>query len=186
MNSANSLKKILAVNALLILFFCIAYYILFSNIKSKNEEASRLKGEFSAQVKNQEQSVFAERMIQNADTEISSVSGSIIQSDGDVDFIENLEKEAKNNGLSITISSLVFEDDPLLEKNQLASLKITAKTKGSWLGNYRFLTYIESLPFKVKINKFVLAKNTSTDLGVGSAGPSLWESAFEIRVLKYK
>ena len=99
MNSANSLKKILAVNALLILFFCIAYYILFSNIKSKNEEASRLKGEFSAQVKNQEQSVFAERMIQNADTEISSVSGSIIQSDGDVDFIENLEKEAKNNGL---------------------------------------------------------------------------------------
>ncbi|KKR31515.1 MAG: hypothetical protein UT65_C0024G0002 [Parcubacteria group bacterium GW2011_GWF2_39_8b] len=187
MNNINSLKKILVVLIICIIWFCSIYYIIFSNIKNKNEQTGRLISELNAQVKKQENSLLVERMIKNADSNINLIDSSIIAKDGDVGFIENLERIARESGLEMTIQSLIFEDDPSFASTTLTSLKITAKTKGAWLGSYKFLAHMESLPFKIKINKFVLVKNISdADSEIKNAEPSLWESTFEIRVLKYK
>jgi hypothetical protein len=130
-----------------------------------------------------------QKKINDIDLEINLINNSIIPKEGEIEFIENLELIARENGLSMEINSLVFDDNLNLASSSTEILKIKAKTKGSWSGNYEFLARLESLPVKIKINKFGLT-NTSSDIISGVSKNSLlnniWQSTFEIDVLKYK
>ena len=182
-------KRILVITSLFVAGFCLLSYIVFFDIKHKNERVSLLEHEMSFQSKKRDYMISMERMVQNADSDITLINNSIIPSDGDVRFIESLETMAHDNGLDITIDSLTFEDSRLLASSSVTALKVKAKTKGHWLGAYTFLSQIESLPFKVKIDKFALINaKDETDISANKTGApkSAWQSTFEIRVLKYK
>ena len=109
----------------------------------------------------------------------------MVSVDGDVKFIENLESLARENGLSIDIDSLNFEDNTKLLPNNMTIFRVRAKTSGNFFGTYKFLSLVESLPFKVKIQNFTLS--TASEEGVLNVKKSnIWQSKFEISVLKYK
>lgn len=182
-------KKILIILGLFVVGFFLLSYIVFFDIKHKNERISAMEHELSFQSKKQEYMTSMERVIQNSDSDITRINDSIIPSDGDVRFIESLESIARGGGLSIDIESLTFEDSRLLASSSMTILKVKAKTKGKWLGTYKFLTQIESLPFKVKIDKFALAnvkEETDIDAKKTDTASSIWQSTFELKVLKYK
>ena len=181
-------KKILIILGLCVIGLCLLIYILFLDIKGKNERISVIEHELSFQSNKQEYMVSMERVIQKADSDITRVNNSIIPSDGDVRFIESLETIAHDNGLSIDIDSLTFEDSRALASSSMTTLKVKAKTEGGWSGTYRFLFLIESLPIKVKIDKFTL-NNIKDEANLSAdkvSSRSAWQSAFEMRVLKYK
>ena len=174
---------------LAVIFLGAGCYYIFHDIKNKNESISNLQNELTIKTQNQKYMIEAERIIKNSKSDITFVNNSIIATDGDVSFIEDLEALGRSEGLSVSIDSLIYEDDPSLASSTVTTLKIKAKTSGSWSGNYRFLEEIESLPFKVKVNSFNLV-SVSEIGGPDSKQPTPqtlgWQGTFEIQVLKYK
>ena len=178
-----SLRITMITLSIIALLSFTTYYFLFRDIKTKNEHISTMEHLLSIQDKKREYLISMQRIIQNLDPDISRINNSIIANGEDVQFIENLESLAHDNGLSIDIDSLVFEDDQKLASSTITTFKIKAKTKGEWLGTYTFLAQIESLPFKIKVNKFTMKSEESSDPKLISNN---WRTDFEIRLLKYK
>jgi D-arabinose 5-phosphate isomerase GutQ len=128
-------------------------------------------------------------MVDDMSTEINAIDNSIVSKNGEVGFIESLESLARENGLSIEISSLTFDNNASLASSSINILNVKAKTDGSWFGNYAFLSRLESLPFKVKINMVSLtnsSSNVTSDVNNSNPSNDTWQSVFEISVLKYK
>ena len=182
-------KKILIVPGIFIIGFCILYYFVFVDIKNRNERISLLEHELKRETTKSEYITSLEHILVNADSDIARINNSIIPNDGDVEFIENLEKMARENNLLIEINSLVFENNSAFASTSLTLLKINAQTKGDWLGSYTFLNQIESLPIKVKIKRFDFTNSileTNSDITKSIKSNSVWQSTFEIFLLKYK
>lgn len=185
MKSRNFYKNILIIIGLVSLSFFVAHYFVYQDIKSKNENITTLSQQIDLESSRQEYLLSTERMIKSIRSDIDKINNSIISVDGNVEFIEGLESVAKNNGLTITIESLIIEDDPAVSSNEITTLKVKARTKGGWVGTYTFLKQIESLPYKIKINQFSML-NPLDEASVSEPNVSEWTSTFEIRVLKYK
>lgn len=182
-------KKILIVLGLVIIALCVFYFVFFMKIKSKNEHISLLEQDLSLQNKKQDYVFVMRKMVQNADTQIRQINDSIIQQDGEVHFIETLESLARESGITISIDSISVENDPAFADSEITSLKVKAKTEGSWSGTYVFLTQLESMPYKIKIDNFGLV-SLKEDVPLDQKRPTLartnWQVSFQIHVLKYK
>ena len=182
-------KKILIISGLGVIGLCILHYLTYIDIKNKNENISILENNLFSQSNKQELTNSMESMVKNFDSDIKLVNNSIVSSDGDVLFIEDLESSAKSNGLDIQIDSLVFQDDKQLSSSTITFFNIKAKTTGGWLGTYLFLAQLELLPIKVKINSYSLnniSDSGENDIKKGGTQGNTWQSNFEINVLKFK
>ncbi len=161
--------------ALISLFLFAIMYFVYSNIKNINQKISLSQNELDLSNERRDYLLSEQKTISDLGPDIVRVNGSIIPNGEDVKFIEDLQALATQDGLSMDINSLSFEDDPKISSSSITYFKIVAETKGSWSGNYNFLAQIEALPFKVKISKFSLQSESDG-----------WKSDFEIRLLKYK
>ncbi|MBA3733486.1 hypothetical protein H0W91_03895 [Patescibacteria group bacterium] len=184
----NSYKKILIVLGVAAVAFTGVYFLVFKDIRSKNEHASSVLDDLSKQGIKQSYFLSMQRTLENINPEISLINDSIVSKDGDVRFIEDLESMARSNGLSIEIQSLSFEESAT-ESNNFLVFKIRAKTEGGWKGTYTFLTELESLHYKTKISNFsLLNTNIQADIGTSTTNKTTntWKSTFELEVLKNK
>ncbi len=186
MSTPNSFKKIIALLTAIVLILLSAQYFLYVEISTKNKKISEMVNNLDSQENRQDYLISMQNLLNSMSSDIDAINGSIVSSDADVQFIEYLESLARDNGVNIKIDSLSFEDSAILKGTNVTSFKIKASTFGSWRGTYAFLSQLESMQYKVKINKFS-AVSQSTDLGdqiKKSTGE--WKSNFEIVVLKYK
>ncbi len=174
MKSYTHYKGILILLTCIILVNFFGIYFLFKGIQTKNEHISILKNNMTGQFAKQNYLISTKRIIESISADIERVNNSIVASDGDVAFIENIESLARNDGVEINIESLSFNDGK--DKNsQVINFNIRAVVRGGWSDTYKFISKIESLPVKVKINSLNL-----------SAVNHIWESSMELSVLKYK
>jgi len=174
------LKRILVELSVLVLFIFAVCYFFFEDIKNKNQNYHLISDGLSAQNSRINYLVSTQKTIDGLDSQIRLMNDSVVSKEGEVGFIEELESIARESGLSIAIDSLVLDNNLELAPNSIDILKIKGKVAGSWSGNYKFLARLESLPVKVKINRFSLT-NTSSEETVGK-----WQGVFELDVLKYK
>jgi Tfp pilus assembly protein PilO len=189
MINSKFIKKIIILLILIEILICVMYYFGFVNLKKKNENISVLRNNLSSQIEKQQYMFSTQKMMKNTDSDITRVNNSLIQKDEDIKFIENIEGIARGNGLIIKIDNLAFEDDPSFSSNGLTILRIKASMSGNWAGMYSFLSQIETLPSKIRIDKFALTNNAgqiSTDAEKPTAPGNDWQGVFEISVLKYK
>ncbi len=182
MKNEPSKKTVITLGFVILVCFAL-FVLLFIDIRNKNVRASTLVRDTALQVEGQQYLIALKRTIENTSSDITRVKDSIIPSDGDVQFVEDLESTARAKGLEVTIDSLTFDDVPLATSSpDITAFKVKAEVKGSWSGVYTFLGVLESLPYKIKINTFNLV-NTSDS---GKSKSTVWQGTFEIIVLKYK
>ena len=183
-----SLKGILCLFAFLVVLLFVDIFILFQNVKNQNENVSKTQNEISHSEKQNEYTASLRESLQNSNSEIAKVNNSILSSDGDVAFIEQLENTAKENGVGIIIESLSVEDIPNVVSGDLTSFKIRAEAEGGWNGMMAFLTKLESMPYVARVEELDLANSSDNPLSQTTPVASLqsWQSVFEIRVLQYK
>lgn len=187
MFNQKSFKQILVILCIIAAAFFVAYYFLYEDVKGKNEHISSLVQDLDFQSSRQEYLISTQRMIQNINSDIDRINNSIVATDGDVKFIEGLEAIARSEGLSVTIDSLGIEDSVALDASGVTNLKLRAKTKGPWSGTYAFISQLESLPYKIKINSFGIQSDGGETTADGKKlSVPQWQSSFEIQVLKYK
>lgn len=189
MHNYKSSKIILIILCILVIVIFVACYFVYGDIKNKNENYNFILHDLSFQNDKQDYLASKLKMVDDMGTEINAVDNSIISKNGEVGFIESLESLARENGLSIEISSLTLDNSVNLASSSINVFNIKAKTEGSWYGNYVFLSRLESLPFKVKINMVGLtdsSKDVVSDANNSNPTNNTWQSVFDIGVLKYK
>ena len=120
--------------------------------------------------------------------DLNNLNNSVVKSgvDGNVEFIEYLESLARENGIDISNDNLSIEDVQGIKNANVSLFKIKSNTKGSWKGTYAFLAQLESLSYRVRINKFSLTNITEKIEGETKKQPQQWQTVMEISVLKYK
>ncbi len=182
------LKIILIGLGFLVFIVFISYYFLYQDLKSKNLHIFSLSSDLAFQVNREDYLISAQRTIKSMTADIDKIKNSIVAKDGDVNFIESLESLARQNGLSSTIDSLVISNDTALASSSVTFLKIKARTVGSWYGSYRFVSELESMPFKIEVDKLdISSPSFGEESGVKKSDvASGWQVDFEISVLKYK
>ncbi len=189
MNKTQSFKGIIIFLALVVILLFGAIYFLFQSIKGENENASNIQNSIDISTKQNQYTLSLQESIQNASGDIKKVNDSILSFDKDVNFIEQLENLARENGLSVSIDSLSVGDTPNVSSDNLTSLEIQASAQGSWAGMMVFLSKLESMPFAMRVERFDLANssNNSPNLsGVKNSTPQYWRTTVGMRVLQYK
>lgn len=186
MNTSKSFIKISSFLTIIVLLLFWMHYFLYKEIRKINEDVSTKEQNLSLQERRQDYLVSTQKLMESMSSDIESVNNSIVAIDGDVNFIENLESVAKNNGLNIDIDSLVFKDNPASGSANITEFKVQAKTSGTWEGTYKFLSQLEALQFKVKIIRFAFNTDVPESGNEIDVSNKIWKSNFEIVVLKYK
>ena len=184
------LKKIIWLPLIFIVGIFVLYYYLYQDIEIKNQNILNLQNKIKIQSESEQYLKSVGNVVQNSQVSINEVNNSILDKDGDVIFIENLEKISKENGLEITINSIVIDNLSGLSKANMTTLSISATIKGSWAGNYIFLKELESIPFVLRVEKFDLVSTSNSGFDPISKKMIItnrgWQSTFEIHVLKNK
>ena len=181
-----SLKRIIFLLSGMFVILCIAQYFLYSEIRTKNENISRVQIDLNNQESRQGYLISMQKLLDGLSSDINDITGSIVAKGQDVDFVEYLESVSKISGVELKIDNLSYEDSPTLKNTNITTLKIKANTDGTWKAIYSFLVQLESLPYKVKINKFAMVNVPDDSETKGKVVKSHWKSSFEIIVLKYK
>lgn len=191
MNHKKALKKILILSVVFIMILCFVIIFVFLDIKSKNENIFKLEDELSSQTEKSQYLLKMQKIVRDANNSIDQIDSSILKSDGGVKIIEDVENLAEKNGLEVKIEAITIEEIPFTNDSDIMAFKIKAKTKGSWSGTYNFISELESLEEKIKINRFVL-NLTTDDFDSSTNNIELknlkvkWQSSFEVYFLKYK
>lgn len=185
MGELSKFKKISVLLAVPVLLSFIGHYFLFKDLINKNENNTRMLDQIQSESGREVYVSTIKKQLQTLDPEIKKVGKTIVGSNDVISFIEELESIARNNGLSIKNNSISEEVDAKLSSTTVF-LKIRSETNGPWSGTYKFLSELESLPYKVRVNSFSMSSGQTTDAsGLPSVSGS-WLSTFEIKVLKYK
>lgn len=188
MNQGRPFKKIIVVLSMFSVLLFVAMYFVYAEIRSKNEKVSTVEQDLSQKNTRYDYLLSMQKLVKDSEADIKKIDDSVVAKSGDVAFIEQIESLAKNHNLNISIESLNLTSDPKLENTSIATFKIKASVDGLWSDIYMFTSEIESLPIKVKINKFSLKNkdeipsDRTKAVGLGKS----WRSSFEISVLEYK
>lgn len=184
MNRDSYYKKIIIILSLSVFAVFVIYFFLYRQLIKKNENIASLLDRIASESSREVYASSVQKQLQAIEPDLNRIKSSIVGQTGVVSFIEELEKVAKNNGLSIENDSIAEETDPKsVASSTITHLKVRSKTKGSWEGTYKFLSEIESLPHKVRINSFNMVSSGEDS---GKNPKKVWDAVFEIRVLKYK
>lgn len=90
------------------------------------------------------------------------ISDYFIKSDGSVSFVSYVEHVALSLGLKNSTNSIEsIQVGTLIEQNR-ELLRINMTLSGDWLSLAKFIAFIESLPYSVKIDRIDLLNGTTT------------------------
>lgn len=180
-------KKILVVLTLVTIVLFGAIYFAYKEIKSKNIEIAMFEQDINLKNNQYESNVSMQRLVESIKPDVDKINNSIVNEKGDVEFIESLERIARGHKLEIKIDSLNLVTDPKNASSTVSALRVKAKAEGLWTDLYVFLEEIESLPIKVKINRFTMQSGAELDFNPKPNDLNkVWSANFEITVLKYK
>ncbi len=173
-------KKIIILFSAVIVVLLGLHYVVFSFIRKSDMSVSGLEHEVRAlQVQVLEFSKYTPEDVKNL---ARSVTDRFISRTNIVSFIENLEKKAQAEGVTVTIRSVNVEprsDDAADDKE---IIRLVFETRGSWSDTMNFLAFVEHLPYKVTLHGLGLMAEPED----GVAGPVQWRGQFEITTLKFK
>lgn len=195
-----STKTILIAAIILTLVLIGLNYFFFMEIKNINTRTSLSMNDVEMYKKEQE-SLAGRNGIAEIASLVEKVNSYFVGKDGVVGFIENIESEARSEGLVLLIRSVGTEnfggasdEESVGATKEVMRLKLEAR--GSWQGNMEFISFLEHLPYKVSFESVGISRSldgenaggSSATAGSGTvvtASPE-WRSRIELTVLKQK
>lgn len=187
MNQSKPYKKIIVALSIASLLLFAGMYFVYAEIRSKNQKVAEVERDLSQKNTRYDYLLSMQKLVKDSEVDIKKIDDSVIAKSGDVAFIEKIESLAKSYSLTIDIESLNIVVDPKSDSN-IATFKIKASVDGAWSNIYLFSSELESLPIKVKVNKFLLKNKDEIPADktkIGNLGKN-WKGSLEISVLEYK
>ena len=123
--------------------------------------------ELREQVETQELKIKRDQLLsksaQNTNVERQKLSSLFIQPNASIDFVSSLEKSASDLSLLYSTNQIENISPDSLSSQGKELLKISMTISGKWSSVLRFLRYIETLPYVVKIERVDLVSGASVE-----------------------
>lgn len=128
----------------------------------------------------------------------TKVMSYFIKSDGAIDFVSLVESTASTLSLKYNTNSIENISDDILSSQGKDILKISMTLSGGWKNILKFLLYVESLPYSVRVEKVELtsegapapvassAEGISSEQSISQPRESSWRLALSFSVVKIK
>jgi len=181
MTRSRSTTLMLGIGVTLVVAMAWLLYYMFGLIRQTNQAIAGFQSTLEFDKQKQDYLISTGRVIQSANSDISRINNSIIPSDGEVSFIEQIEALARSNNLQITIDSLSADSSDALDAAGMGRLTIKIKSSGAYASIHRFLQQIEAMPLKMALDQVNLQTDRSKDKAIAP-----WNLTMTIYVLKYK
>lgn len=170
--------------AMLLVFVLVsgyAYYSLIKTVWSKASLVSSYNNDivFGDQKKQYTNSML--RSFEDAQVSVDKLQGFFVKKQGEVEFIEFIEKTARQKGLEIGIDTVSLDSAPGIANHGMEYLMLRLHVSGSWSSVWNFSQTLEVLPYAVDVNSVALLRGET-----GSTTPAVWKGVYSIRVLKKK
>lgn len=187
MEKISKYKRILILLVLCIGALFAVYYFAYKELVKKNQSNASLVEYIALESDRENYIDQTQKQLLGLDPKIKKVQKIVVSSGDAASFIGVIESLAKENGITIKNDS-VDEDVDTKLSSEITFLRIRSSTSGSWVGTYRFVAALETLPNNVKINNFRISNSAALLRGTGAPQDSFgeWNTKFEIVVLKRK
>lgn len=158
------------------------YFLLIKNVWGKAVLISSYKNDIAfGDQKNQ----YAESMLRSFETtqvDIDNLQNFFVKKQGEVEFIEFIEGEAKNQGLLVGIDTVSLDSTPEMKVHGMEYLVLRLHVSGSWSRVWNFSQSLEVLPYSVDVDSLALLREDTEQ----TTGPVVWKGIYNIRILKKK
>ena len=184
-----SFTRVIVGLGLAIIFILIDYYLLFNSISAESLKVSEFTSQIVDYQNNTKQIFLLNSSLEKIRPSIEQLNSYMISSDGEVDFINQVETLARSRGLDVSINSVQLVQADNQSNTSLEFLKLEINTKGSFSGTYQFLTLLENLPYSINFDKVGVVSSLDGELLTDKtqlAQPILWQGVFDINILKQK
>ncbi len=179
-------KKTSVILSVLVLVACAGIYGMYFMISKAGHKVAAYELQQQKLISELEVDRSLKLFLSTSGSDIDKLSSRIIPREGTVSFLEMIEKNARDIGLVASVESVNVGEAPTLPAD-FEILKLKISTEGSWGDTYRFLSLLETLPYKITINTVEVRQR-------GEGGPSetssnnsaLWIGEFSFNVIKYK
>ncbi|MBA3550846.1 hypothetical protein H0W32_01395 [Patescibacteria group bacterium] len=182
----SSTKKILIFLAVFITIACSGIYGMYYIISKAGHKVAGYELQQQKLISELEADRSLKQFLATSGPDIEKLSSRIVSRDGTVAFLEMIEKIARDTGLIIDTESVNVAASPI-NIEEFETLNLVLSTRGTWSNTYRFLSILETLPYKVTITG---AEINQLEEGVLSEGISVsttpWSGSFTFNVIKYK
>jgi Tfp pilus assembly protein PilO len=109
-----------------------------------------------------------------------------IKSDGVIDFVSSVESTAGDFSLKYNTTSIDNAGNDVLAAQGKDLLKMSMTLSGSWKNILRFLTYIESLPYAVRVERVELSSSAASAVVASANDSSSVSSSSSAKSVKAK
>ena len=161
----------------------VLFSILLTRINGRNNEALSLKEELDFEIMKEGRLRSVKEIITDVAPQRKEIDSYFVNKDSIVGFIKTIEDLGSLSGVSLEVDSVGVDgleigdgvDSKILEK-----LNLDFTTTGSWQDTFYLIILLESLPYKVSFEEFVLEEK------VDSNSKRYWDSVFSLSVVKLK
>lgn len=175
--------KILIGVSVLALAVLGANYMLFSEIRQKNERTSGFSVDIELELKKEQRLRAMKQLVRDTEEKRAQLNQYFIDGESAiVDFLERIESLGDEVGAPVTIDSVSpqeTEDDVAYEH-----LRITLSTQGAWRDVFHLFSLIESLPYSIEVEKADFSRRDK--IGGENASSPQWQASFVFNVAKLK
>ncbi len=145
--------------------------IWFLHIKTAAEEVLELKKVVNQEMSQNSNITSLKKDINSLEESQQKIDRILIERDGVVSFIETLENVAETTNTILQIKDVdvevIKEEEGEKEKELYGQLNMVFNVAGSWSGVTRYLSFVESLPYRVSIDSLRLSTATNEEEEVG-------------------
>lgn len=122
--------------------------------------------------------------LEGVQADISNLQNFFVKKQGEVEFIEFLEQNAKAQKLEVKIETASLESSKEMQEKGVEYLRIRFVVVGTWADVWNFSRTLELFPYSIHINSLAfIREDTNTP---PKNKPVIWKGVYVIKVLKKK
>lgn len=181
-------KFFITVFILLVLIFSAfaGWFYVFSKISSESKEIIELRKNILRGEKSNVNEQSLSRLLDSLKKEREEVESVFLKEDDLIRLIKGLESIGESSGVSLKISAISAE------KSAASKPAISFSAEGTFEQLFKYLYFLENLPYLITINKVFFQKEESGNSGAAGNNDKknkpapVWQTLFNIQLESYE
>ncbi|MEK7596703.1 MAG: hypothetical protein AAB450_01170 [Patescibacteria group bacterium] len=171
-------KTLIIILWLLITVLFAAWIFVIAESYSYRSEIVRISDEIESAMNRDSYLSSIRNVLRGTEGDVGTIEGRFILPDDVSDFIEFLEKQARDLGIKAELTDINL--DTAVKNSAFRVLRVRMSALNSWQEAVSLINALEMMPYIASIDRVNLSK--ATDTGIGSEVPpkSVWNVVIDI------
>jgi len=153
-NHGQRQRMLLITMVVITLLFSACYLFLFLKVKAQNEQVSSLVNDIETESVAESTQRSTKVLVAETSKYREKLKEYLVGKDDAVSFLEFLEREGSDVGVTVKIESVV---PSALTTEDVEELRLSIKASGPWAEVVRYVGLLELLPFQSRLEQLIVS-----------------------------